>query len=79
MIVNTFPEFYQELVHLLSNVSEKEPLTASEIFREVPWNNNRIMSNEESLYSHHFISKGILGVGYGPFFWCRDTILKKAP
>ena len=43
LIVNKFPEFYQELVHLWSNVSEKEPLTASEIFREVLWNNRRII------------------------------------
>ena len=62
LIVNTFPKFYQELVHLLSNVSGKEPLTASETFREVLWNNSRIMSNEESLYNYHFISKGILTV-----------------
>ena len=57
-----FPKFYQELVHLWSNLSEKEPLTTSEIFREVLWNNSRIMSNEESLYNYHFISKGILTV-----------------
>ena len=62
MIVSTFPKFCQELVHLRSNVSEKEPLTASEIFREVLWNNSRIMSNEESLYNYHFNSKGILTV-----------------
>ena len=35
---------------------------ASEIFREVLWNNGRIMSNVESLYNYHFISKGILTV-----------------
>ena len=62
MIVNTFPKFYQELVHLWSNVSEKEPLTASEIFGEVLWNKSGIMSNEQSLYNYHFISKGILTV-----------------
>ena len=62
MIVNTFPEFYQKLVHLWSNVSEKEPLTASGIFGEAPWNNSRIMSNEQSLYNYHFISEGILTV-----------------
>ena len=60
--VNTFPKFYQELVHLWSNVSEKEPLTASEIFEEVLWNNSRITSNEQSLYNYHFISIGILTV-----------------
>ena len=38
LIVNTFPKFYQELAHLWSNVSENEPFTASEIFREVLWN-----------------------------------------
>ena len=57
-----FPKFYWELVHLWSKVSEKEPLTASEIFREVLWNNSRIMSNEESLYNYHFISNEILTV-----------------
>ena len=62
LITNTFPKFYQELVHLCSNVSEKEPLTASEISREVLWNNSSIKSNEESLYNYHFISKGILTV-----------------
>ena len=62
MIVNTFPKFYQELVHLWSDVSEKEPSTASEIFGEVLWNNNRIMSNEQSLYNYRFIFKGILTV-----------------
>ena len=62
LMVNTFPKFYQELVHLWSNVSEKEPLTASEIFIEVVWNNSRIMSNKESLYNYHFISEGILTV-----------------
>ena len=35
LLVNKFPKFYQELVHLWSNVSEKEPLTASEIFMEL--------------------------------------------
>ena len=62
MIVNTCLKFYPELVHLWSNISETEPLTASEIFREVLWNNSRIMLNEESLYNYHFISKGILTV-----------------
>ena len=62
VIVNTFPKFHQELGHPWSNVSEKEPLTASEIFREVFWNSSRIMSNEQSLYNYHFISKGILTV-----------------
>ena len=62
MVVNTFPKFYQELVHLRSNVSEKDPSTASEIFKEVLWNNSRIMSNEESLYNYHFISKGLLTI-----------------
>ena len=62
VIVNTFPKFYQELVHLWSNESEKEPLTASEIFGEVLWNNSRITSNEQSLYNYHFISKGIFTV-----------------
>ena len=47
---------------LWSNASEKKPLTASEIFREVLSNNSRIMSNEESLYNYHFISKEILTV-----------------
>ena len=59
MIVNTFPKFYQELAHLWSNVSEQAPLTTSEIFEEVLWNNSRIMLNEESIYNYHFISKGI--------------------
>ena len=62
LIVNTFPKFYQELVYLWSNVSENEPLTASEIFGEVLWNNSRIMSHEPILYDYHFISKGILTV-----------------
>ena len=57
LIVNT--KFYQELVHLWSNVSEKEPSTAFEIFREVLWN-SRIMSNQESPHNYHFISKGLL-------------------
>ena len=35
LIVNTFPKFYQEHVHLWSSVSEKEPSTASEICKEV--------------------------------------------
>ena len=62
LIVNTFPKFYQELVYLWSDVSENEPLTVSEIFREELWNNSRIMLNEQSLYNYHFISKGILTV-----------------
>ena len=62
MIINTFPKFYQELAHLWSNVSEKEPSTTSEIFKVVLWNNSRIMSNEESLYNCHFISKGLLTI-----------------
>ena len=53
LIVNTFPKFYQELVHLWSNVSEKEPLTTSD---------SRIMSNEEILQNYHFISQEILTV-----------------
>ena len=35
LIINEFPKFYQELVHLWSNISEKEPSTAFEICREV--------------------------------------------
>ena len=62
LIVNTSPKFYQDLVHLWSNVSEKEPLTVSEIFREVLWNNRRIVSNEEGLENCHFISEEILTV-----------------
>ena len=58
LIVNTFPKFYQQLLHLRSKVSEKESLTASELFREVLSSNSRIMSNEESLYKVHSLSSG---------------------
>ena len=64
LIVNTFPKFYQEFVHLWPNVSEKEPLTASEILGEVLCNKSRITSHEQSLYNCHFISKRILTVRY---------------
>ena len=60
--VNTFPKFYQELVQIWANVSEKELLMASEIFGEVLWSNSRILSNEQSLYNYHFMSKRILTV-----------------
>ena len=70
LIVDTFPKFYQELVHLWSNVSEKEPLTTSD---------SRIMSNEEILQNYHFISQGILTVRdliktRVPFYICLHPV-----
>ena len=59
MKIKAYPIFYQELVLLWSEVSEKEPVEISEICSEVLWNNKFIISKKESLFNKLFIDNGM--------------------
>ena len=55
--IKQYPKFYQELIQIWANASDKEPSKISEIYEEVFWNNKVITSNEDSLFNKHFIMK----------------------
>ena len=58
--IKQYPKFYQELIQIWANASEKEPSRKSEICEKVLWNNKVITSNGDSLFNKHFILKGIM-------------------
>ena len=62
--IKKFPLFYQHLVQIWAKVSKQDPIEASEpaseIFKEVLWNNSCITSGGKSLYNQYFTTKGII-------------------
>ena len=59
---NSYPKFYQDLIQLWADLSEKEPKEVSVICEETLWNNRKIVTNGEALFNKCFIAKGILRI-----------------
>ena len=60
--IKKYPKFYQELIQIWANASEKEPFKTSKICEEVLWNNKMITPYGGSLFNKHLILKGIMTI-----------------
>ena len=62
--MKSFPLFFQQLIQIWAEVSERDPTQTSdlacEIRKEVLWNNSCITYGGKSLYNQYFITKGIM-------------------